>query len=157
MTRTVIPVEIKALIPTSAGVAVFLGNDEKVFVIYVDASVGSAIGMFLNNAEKERPLTHDLMALLLTSLGARVDRVIINDLKNGTYFGRLLITAENELHQRKIIELDARPSDCVAMATQQRAPIYVAQTVWDEVEDMRDVLEKMEQDRRAEGNEPDEE
>jgi hypothetical protein len=97
------------------------------------------------------------MALLLKSLGARVDRVIINDLKNGTYFGRLLITAENELHQRKIIELDARPSDCVAMATQQRAPIYVAQTVWDEVEDMRDVLEKMEQDRRAEGNEPDEE
>jgi bifunctional DNase/RNase len=143
MSKDVIQVQIKALIPTNAGVAVFIGNDEKIFVIYVDPSVGSAINMFVNGTAKERPLTHDLMALLLAAVGAKVDRVIVNDLKSGTYFGRLIITAENELQQRKIIELDSRPSDCLAMATQQKAPIFVSREVWDEVEDMSDVLETM--------------
>jgi bifunctional DNase/RNase len=145
MSKDVVQVQIKALIPTNAGVAVFIGNAEKNFVIYVDPSVGSAINMFVNGASKERPLTHDLMALILAAVGAKVDRVIVNDLKSGTYFGRLIITAENELQQRKIIELDSRPSDCLAMATQQKAPIFVSREVWDEVEDMSDVLETMQQ------------
>jgi bifunctional DNase/RNase len=145
MSKDVVQVQIKALIPTNAGVAVFLGNTEKIFVIYVDPSVGSAINMFVSGASKERPLTHDLMALILAAVGAKVDRVIVNDLKSGTYFGRLIITAENELQQRKIIELDSRPSDCLAIATQQKAPIFVSREVWDEVEDMSDVLESMQQ------------
>lgn len=143
--KPVVPVEIRALIPTSAGCAVFLGNEEKVFVIYVDQAVGSAIGMFLSRAEKERPLTHDLLALVLQSLGARVERVIINDLKSSTYFGRLILSAENELQQRKIIEIDARPSDCMAMAAQQGAPIYVSHVVWEEVEDMSELLAKLQE------------
>jgi uncharacterized protein len=154
MSKDVVQVQIKALIPTNAGVAVFIGNAEKIFVIYVDPSVGSAINMFVNGASKERPLTHDLMALILAAVGAKVDRVIVNDLKSGTYFGRLIITAENELQQRKIIELDSRPSDCLAMATQQKAPIFVSRDVWDEVEDMSDVLETMQQQG---GKGPDEE
>jgi len=154
MSNDVLQVQIKALIPTNAGVAVFLGNEEKIFVIYVDPSVGSAINMFVNGTAKERPLTHDLMALILAAVGARVERVIVNDLKSGTYFGRLIITAENELQQRKIIELDSRPSDCLAMATQQKAPIFVSREVWDEVEDMSDVLETM---QHQSGKNPDEE
>lgn len=143
MNKTVVPVQIRALIPTTAGCATFLGNEEKVFVIYMDQAVGAAIGMFLSGTEKERPLTHDLIALILASLGAKVDRVVINDLKNGTYFGRLILTAENELQQRKIIELDARPSDCLALAVQQKATVYVSRVVWDEVEDMSPLLEKL--------------
>ena len=149
MSKPVISIQVKALIPTNAGVAVFVGNEEKIFVIYVDPSVGSAINMFLSGASKERPLTHDLMALVLAAVGAKVERVIINDLKSGTYFGRLIITAENELQQKKIIELDARPSDCIALATQQKAPIYVSSEVWDEVEDMSDVLENMQQQQKS--------
>jgi bifunctional DNase/RNase len=156
MSKTVIPVQVKALIPTNAGVAVFVGNEEKVFVIYVDPSVGNAINMFMNGVSKERPLTHDLMALLLSAVGAKVERVIINDLKNGTYFGRLIITAENELQQRKIIELDARPSDCIAMATQQKAPVYVSREVWDEVEDMSDVLLAMQEQQNQRSSAEDE-
>ena len=124
----------------------FLGNNDKVFIIYVDQTVGSAITMFMREMSKERPLTHDLMAHLMTALGAHVERVIINDLKNATYYARMIIRAENELQQKKIIELDGRPSDCIAMATQQKAPIYVSQEVWDEVDDMSDVLRKMEEE-----------
>jgi bifunctional DNase/RNase len=145
MNKTVIEVQVRAVLPTGGGCAVFLGNNEKVFIIYVDQTVGSAITMFMRQITKERPLTHDLMAHLLAALGARVERVIINDLKNATYYARVIIRVENEL-QKKIIELDGRPSDCIAMATQQKAPIYVSQDVWDEVEDMSDVLRKMEEE-----------
>jgi len=136
-------VQIRALIPTNAGTAVFLGNDAKVFTIYIDQAIGAAIGLYLNSVEKERPLTHDLLASVLTSLGAKVERVVINDFRNGIYYGRLIITAENELQQRKIIEIDARSSDCMAMAALQKSPIYVSGVVWDEVEDMQPLLEKL--------------
>ncbi len=144
--KTVIEVQVRAVLPTSGGCAVFLGNNDKVFIIYVDQTVGSAITMFMRDVSKERPLTHDLMGHLMTALGAHVERIIINDLKNATYYGRMIIRAENELQQKKIIELDSRPSDCIAMATQQKAAIYVSQEVWDEVDDMTDVLRKMEEE-----------
>jgi hypothetical protein len=146
MNKTVIEVQVRAVLPTSGGCAIFLGNADKVFIIYVDQSVGSAITMFMRGTAKERPLTHDLMGHLMTALGAKVERVIINDLKNATYYARMIIRAENELHQKKIVELDGRPSDCIAMAVQQKAQIYVSQEVWDEVDDMSDVLRKMEED-----------
>jgi len=161
MSKPVVEVRVRAVLPTTAGRAVFLGNDDKTFVIYVDESVGSAITMFMSHTPKERPLTHDLMGHLMAALGAKVERVIINDLKTATYFARLIVSAENELQQRKIIELDARPSDCIALAVQQNAPIYVSREVWDEVDDMTDVLRKMaeggEEGEGSEGHEHQEE
>jgi hypothetical protein len=159
--KTVIEVQVRAVLPTSGGCAVFLGNNDKVFIIYVDQTVGSAITMFMRDVSKERPLTHDLMGHLMTAVGAHVERIIINDLKNATYYARMIIAAENELQQKKIIELDSRPSDCIAMAVQQKAPIYVSQEVWDEVDDMSDVLRKMEEeglkpDAETESSEEDE-
>ena len=145
MSRPVVEVQVRAVLPFNSGRAVFIGNDEKVFVIYVDESVGAAISMFMHNTPKERPLTHDLMAHLLAAVGARVERIIINDLKTETYFARLILSAENELFEKKIIELDGRPSDCIALAIQQSAPIYVSREVWDEVEDRTDVLRSLEQ------------
>ena len=92
------------------------------------------------------PLTHDLLANILRALGAKIERVIVNELKCGTYFARLVLSAENELRQKKVIEIDARPSDCIAMATAQSAPIYVSLDVWDEVEDMTETLRKMQEE-----------
>jgi len=148
--KSVIPVQIRALIPTNAGTAVFLGNEEKVFTIYIDQTIGSALSIYLSGAEKERPLTHDLLSNVLTALGGKVERVVINDFKNGVYFGRLIISAENELHQHKIMEIDARSSDCMAMAALQKAPIYVSHVVWDEVEDMRPLLERLQNPEKEE-------
>jgi bifunctional DNase/RNase len=144
MSKEVIPVKVRAVLPVNSGRAVFIGNPSKVFVIYVDESVGNAIAMFLSQTPKDRPQTHDLIGHILTALGAKVDRVIINDLVSETYFARIIFSAENELLSRKIIELDARPSDSIAIAIQQGAPIYVTQDVWDEVEDRSDVLRSLE-------------
>lgn len=144
MNKEVVQVGVHAVVPTNTGAAVFLGNEERIFVIYMDPGVGNAISMFINGTEKERPLTHDLIVMLLQALGARVERVIINDVQNGTYFARLILSAENELtERRKVIELDARPSDCLALAAQQGAPIFVSQQVWDQVEDMTEVLRSL--------------
>ena len=133
---------VHAVAATSGGCAVFLGNEDKVFVMFVDQSVGTPITMFMQGTKKERPLTHDLLANILRALGAKIERVIVNDFKRGTYFARLVLSAENESQQKKIIEIDARPSDCIAMATQQPAPIYVSLDVWDEVEDMTEAFER---------------
>jgi hypothetical protein len=152
-TKDVIAVSVQAVIPTDTGTAVFLGDGTKVFVIHVDPLVGSAIGNQLGGTKSERPLTHDLMGMILTALGAKVERVVINDLKGATYYARMIISAENELQQRKVVELDARPSDCLAMASRQQAPIYVTKQVWDEVEDMSEVLRKLGDGKKKGGEE----
>ena len=146
MSKPVIEVQIRGLAATSGGCAVFLGNEGKVFVMFVDQNAGAAIAMFQQGTQKQRPLTHDLLANILRALGAKIERVIINDLKHGTYFARLVLSSENELQQKKIIEIDARPSDCIAMATAQRAPIYVSLDVWHELEDMTEALRKMQEE-----------
>ena len=145
MKNDVVEVQVKGVLPTTNGCAVFVGNDDKTFVIYVDHSVGAAITMFLRSTPKERPLTHDLIGHIFTGLGVKVERVIINDLKNSTYFARLILHTENELG-RKILEIDARPSDCIALAVQQKSPIYVASKVFGAVEDMSEVLKRMNQE-----------
>jgi hypothetical protein len=137
MSKPVVEVQIRAVGATSGGFAVFLGDQDKAFVIFADQSVGAAIVMFMQGTQKERPLTYDLLANILRALGAKIESVIVNELKHDTYFARLVLSAENELKQKEIIEIDARPSDCIALATAQRAPIYVSRDVWDEVEDMR--------------------
>src|SRR5437762_13159814 len=108
MNKTVIEVQVRAVLPTSGGCAVFVGNNDKEFIIYVDQTVGSAITMFMRQITKERPLTHDMMGHLMTALGAKVDRVIINDLKIATYYARTIIRVEHESPQKEIIALDGR-------------------------------------------------
>ena len=102
--------------------------------------------MFMQGTQKERPLTHDLVANILRALGAKIERAIVNDLKLGTYYARLVLSVENELKQKKIIEIDARPSDCIAMATAQGAPIYVSLEVMHEVEDVTKALREMQEE-----------
>lgn len=144
MNRDVIEAQVRAVLPLDGSFAVFLGNEDKTFVIYVDESVGSAISMFMRGVSKERPLTHDLLATVLMAFGARVDRVIINNVQGSVFFARIIVSAENQLHARKVIELDARPSDSLALALQQSAPIFVAANVWDSVEDVSDTLAEIE-------------
>lgn len=144
MNKEVIEVQVRAVLPLEASFAVFLGNSDKTFVIYVDEPVGSAISMFMRGVPKERPLTHDLLATVLMAFGAKVDRIVVNELADSVFRARLIISAENELHVRKVIELDARPSDSIAMAVQGGAPIFVAKSVWEAVEDMSETLEEIE-------------
>src|SRR5256885_11523661 len=124
MKKDVVPVEIRGILPANSGCAIFVGNDEKVFVIQVEHNMGQVIGMFMRETPKERPLTHDLIASVFKGFNITVERVIITELKNSTYYARLVLQQQNELG-RKIVELDARPSDCIAIATSQKKPLFV--------------------------------
>lgn len=142
MDKQVTLVIIKGVMPTSNGCAVFLGNNEKTFVIYVDQGIGEAIQRAINGEGTERPLTHDLMLTILDGLGAEVDRVVICDVDQGTFFARLILSMENELGQ-KIVEVDARPSDSIVLALASGKPIYTAKRVFDAVDDMSEILAKI--------------
>jgi len=142
MKNDVIPVDIRGILPASSGCAIFVGNDEKVFVIQVEHNMGAVIGMFLRDTPKERPLTHDLIASIFKGFNITVERAIITDLKNSTYFARLILQQNNELG-RKILEIDARPSDCLALVTAQKRPLFVSSTLFSQVEDMSKWLEEI--------------
>lgn len=144
MNREVVEIQVRAVLPLEGSFAVFLGNARKVFVIYVDESVGTAISMFMRGVPKDRPLTHDLLGSIMLAFGAKVERVIINHVEGSVFHARLILSAENELHQRKVVELDARPSDSIAMAVQQGAPLFVARKVFDNVEDVTATLAEIE-------------
>ena len=142
MKNEVVPVEIRGILPANSGCAIFVGNDKKVFVIQVEHNMGAIIGMFLRDTPKERPLTHDLMNSVFKGFNITVERAVITELKNSTYFARLILQQQNELG-RKIVEIDARPSDCLALATAQKKPLYVATPLFEQVEDMSEVLERI--------------
>lgn len=144
MNSEVVEVQVRAVLPLEGSFAVFIGNSDKVFVIYVDETVGAAISMFMRGVSKERPLTHDLVGHILLAFGGRVERVIINHMSGSVFHARLIISAENQLHNKKVVELDARPSDSIALAVQQNAPIYVSAEVWNAVEDVTETLAKIE-------------
>jgi bifunctional DNase/RNase len=140
----VVPVQIRGILPANNNCALFVGNEEKVFVIQVEPAMGAVIGMFLRGTPKERPLTHDLINRVFQGFGISVERVIITDLKNSTYYARLILQQQNELQtERKIVELDARPSDCLALAAAQKKPVFVSAKLFEQVEDMSAVLDKM--------------
>lgn len=142
MQNDVVMVTVKGVMPTANGCAVFLGNDDKTFVIYVDRPVGDVIQMTLDGVKKERPLTHDLIGHIFLGLDVKLDHIVVNDVNEGTFFARILLRMENELG-KKFIEIDARPSDATVLALQQKRPIYVAQKVFDSTEDMSEILERV--------------
>ena len=142
MEKVVLQVSVKGVMPTSNSCAVFLGNDSKTFVIYVDQVIGDAIENAINDVHFERPQTHKLMITALYGLGAEIERIVINNVEDSTFYARLILSMDNELGH-KIIEIDARPSDSLVLALNTGKPIYVARTVMDSVEDMTAILTKI--------------
>src|SRR5499426_3613661 len=142
MKSDVVPIEIRGILPANSGCAIFVGNEQKVFVIQVEHTMGAIIGMFLRDTPKERPLTHDLIANIFKGFNISVERVVITELKHSTYFARLILQQQNELG-RKIVELDARPSDCIAIATSQKRPLFVTSSLFEQVEDMSEYLARI--------------
>lgn len=94
--------------------------------IWIGAWEASAIAMKLQGLTAERPITHDLFAAALEAVGARIDRIEIVALADETYHARLVLDVDG-----RTIELDARPSDCLALAVRAQTQILVAEEVLD--------------------------
>ena len=94
-------------------------NGERVLPIWIGPSEASAIAMEISGVKFKRPLTHDLFKQCLLDLGVDMESVFISELKDNTYYARIYLN-----HQGKKIELDARPSDSIALALRMKAPIH---------------------------------
>jgi len=134
-----VPVDVRKIIATASAYVIFLGSEDKTFVLYVGPGVGMAMSMTVEGVRKIRPLTHDLITSILAGLGVSIERVVINDLRGSTFYARLFLREESEGGTR-IVEIDARPSDCVVLAKQNGAPIYVESSVLNRVEDVSHLL-----------------
>jgi len=95
--------------------------------IIIGGFEAQAIALELENIEPPRPMTHDLLREVFSSVSAEVSYVVINELRDGTFFARVTFT-----HEGNESELDARPSDAVALAVRVEAPIYVTEAVLEE-------------------------
>ncbi len=144
-----VPVTIKALVPTPTGCGVFLTDGLKTIAIFVDHGVAAAITMAMHDVHKPRPLTHDLIQNIMAGLGVVLQRVVINDLKEDTYFARLFMYQQLE-GGRNMLEIDARPSDSIALALQLKAPIFVLEDVMARADDMTWALEQKKPDEGGE-------
>lgn len=102
-------------------------NYGRVVPIVIGPFEAHAIVSALNDDAPPRPMTHDLIRNILTRLGVSIDRVLIDDLWQGTFYAKLYL-----LHGDEEIEIDARPSDAIALAVRFRAPIYMAESVLEE-------------------------
>lgn len=142
MQKDVLKVTIKGVMPTSNGCALFLGPEEKTFIIYIDSQIGNTISMIINDVQRQRPITHDLISNIFIGLGVTLQRVVINDVKNRTFYARLILKMENEV-ESKICEIDSRPSDAIALALHDNRPIYVTRSVLDTEEDMTELLQRI--------------
>lgn len=142
MQSDVSKVGLKGVMPTSNGCALFLGPEEKTFIIYVDAQIGNAISMIINDVSRERPMTHDLINNIFIGLGVNLQRVVINDVRERTFYARIILKMENEV-DTKIVEIDSRPSDAIALALLEERPIYVTRKVLEAEEDMTELLERI--------------
>src|SRR5882724_7050349 len=142
MKNDVVPVQIRGILPANSGCALFVGNDDKVFVINVEPNMSAIIGMFLRDTPKERPLTHDLVQSIFKGFSITMKQIVITELKNSTYFARLILQQQNELTQ-KIVEIDTHPNDYLTLATAQKHPIYVANALFEQVEDINKILDRI--------------
>lgn len=98
--------------------------DERSLPILIGAPEAQAIAVALDKLQMPRPLTHDLFKNALDALGARLNRIEVCDLRENTFYAKLLIEREG-----KEMAVDARPSDAVALALRCGAPVYVAEQV----------------------------
>jgi bifunctional DNase/RNase len=92
---------------------------ERTLPIWIGASEANAIALELQGVKPERPLTHDLMKHLVAGLGGELRRVVISGIRENTYLAELLIYRAGE-----VFEVDARPSDSIALALRMHAPIF---------------------------------
>jgi bifunctional DNase/RNase len=108
-------------------------NSGKYLPIFIGPCEAEAIAVKLQNVNVERPLTHDLLKSVISELGGKVQRIVVNDLRQDTFYAQIVVEQDG---QTRII--DSRPSDAIALSVRLDVPIYVAESVMDRAAIMPD-------------------
>ena len=117
-------------------------NGKRILPIWIGPNEAGAIALELSGISYRRPLTHDLIKAVLKGFNANLQKIVVSSLKENTFYAKFYIQAsENE-----IIEIDARPSDSIAMALKMKAPIYISDDLGDSMIELSQESEKPEDD-----------
>jgi len=102
-------------------------DEDRYLPIWIGPYEAEAIALRLQHRRTPRPLTHDLLKNMIAHLGGEVAYIVVNDMRNDTYYARILVDVDGEQ-----MDIDSRPSDAIALAVRVEAPIFVEETVMDE-------------------------
>jgi bifunctional DNase/RNase len=128
MLTELVPLSFDKIMQTRAYTVIVLGAGDKRFAIYTDPSIGKILQIYLTDTEKPRPLTHDLIDQIFKGLNIRILQVVINDVQDTIYYARLFLEQEID-GIRHVIEIDARPSDCITLALMNNVPVFCTREV----------------------------
>ena len=120
--------------------------------IFIGQFEVEAIRFKLMGVEVQRPMTHDLLGSIIGDLGGTIHSIVVSELKNDTFFAKIVIDSNGTL-----IEIDARPSDALALAVRSEAPIYAEDEVVEKAGVSLEFEEQDSTDEKTEGNEVNEE
>ncbi|MBW7898019.1 hypothetical protein B188_08330 [Candidatus Brocadiaceae bacterium B188] len=127
-----VPMELSKIIITETSdhqiIVLKEREGQRSFPIVIGLHEAWAIDRAVKGVTTPRPLTHDLIGSIIEGLNAGIRKIIINDLKNNTFYAKIVLQ-QNEL----MVEIDSRPSDAIAVAMQRNTPIFVATKVLEEV------------------------
>jgi len=101
-------------------------DTERYLPIWIGAAEADAIAVKLQSVNVPRPLTHDLLQSVIETLGATINSIVVSDLKNDTFYARILLNVDGE-----VMEVDSRPSDALALAVRAEVTIYAEESVLD--------------------------
>ena len=127
-----IPTTFQKIMQSSAYTVFILSAEEKQFAIYADPKIGQMIQTLLSDKPPPRPYTHELLNQVLVGLDIKILQAVIYDVNDTVYYARLFIEqiVDNE---RRIVEIDARPSDCLTLALMNNIPIFCREEAYEKI------------------------
>jgi uncharacterized protein len=136
-----VPMQVRSVLRVNAAPAVLLVDEsqQRYLLVFVDFFMANAIRMGMDGPQLERPLTHDLIGILLRRLGAKVTRVTITGIKDQTYYALISVQVNGS---GEIAQFDARPSDALAIAVRNGTPIFAAAELLKPIDQRPDGLPK---------------
>ena len=128
---------------TNTPIVILRDSDgQRVLPIWVGIFEANAIALQIENVATPRPMTHDLLRNVIQDLKATVDRIVVCDVQDNTYYALIYVTRNGES-----MAIDARPSDAIALALRTRAPIFVEETVIDHAKTVDFAADKPDSER----------
>lgn len=138
MKTTSVSVELKKVVITPSGAGLFLGNEKKVFIIYVDILMGEQIRAALRGESQPRPLTFDFVRYILHGFDITVKTIVIYNVKNGVFFSKAVFLQKGTID--KYVEMDIRPSDAILLSLSVGKPIFVDEDLFKNLPDASELL-----------------
>jgi bifunctional DNase/RNase len=121
-------VGVRIELPTNTPILLLREHEGKRYLpIWIGTNEATAIALALEGVEPQRPMTHDLLKIITESLGAVVSRVVVTDLREGTFFADLVMNQNGEE-----VSISSRPSDAIALAARTESPVFAARSVLEE-------------------------